>query len=120
MYTLLRKTVRVAEGTLCWLGLVGVGQAWASGFRIPEVSVAGLGYANALVDNPEALGVLPYNPAAMGFHDGSQLSAGVFAIDPRLRVTTASGEHAPAAWIRCMRRRYSPCTVPGAGRGDWA
>lgn len=116
MYTLLRKTVRVAEGTLCWLGLVGVGQAWASGFRIPEVSVAGLGYANALVANPEALGVLPYNPAAMGFHDGSQLSAGVFAIDPRLRVTTASGEHASG-----VDTLYAPTlfAMHGAGRWTW-
>lgn len=58
----------------------------ASGFRLPETSIAGLSTANALVANPQELGALAYNPAAMAFHDGIGLSAGLILIDPNLSV----------------------------------
>jgi long-chain fatty acid transport protein len=63
----------------------------ASGFRVPEASIAGLGLSNALVANPDEAGALPYNPAAMGFHEQRQLGVGVILVDPRLRVTPEGG-----------------------------
>jgi len=65
----------------------------ASGFRIPEASVAGLGSSNALVANATDPGALAYNPAGMGFHDGMSLTAGIITIDPNISVTTATGRH---------------------------
>jgi long-chain fatty acid transport protein len=80
--------------TLCLLGLATVaGTANASGFRIPEASIAGLGTANALVANSSELGALAYNPAGQSYHEGVNVVAGVIAIDPSLNVTTASGAH---------------------------
>ena len=70
---------------------VGASEGLASGFAIPEISVAGLGTSNALVANPEELGALPYNPSAMGFHDYSAVSAGLMLFMPSLEVTTATG-----------------------------
>ena len=65
----------------------------ASGFRLPEVSITGLGTSNALVANAQEPGALAYNPAAMAFHDGTTVVGGLIAIDPNLSVTTASGNH---------------------------
>jgi long-chain fatty acid transport protein len=67
------------------------GTANASGFRVPESSIAGLGTANALVANPEELGALVYNPAAMAFHEGNNLVAGVIAVEPDTQVTNSAG-----------------------------
>ncbi len=70
------------------LGLLATGGlAQASGFRIPEVSTAGLGTSNALVANPKEVGALPYNPAAMAFHEGTNLSAGLTIIEPNTTYT---------------------------------
>jgi long-chain fatty acid transport protein len=65
----------------------------ASGFRLPEASLAGLGTSNALVANAQESGALAYNPAAMAFHDGTTVVAGVIAIDPDISVTTSTGDH---------------------------
>lgn len=73
--------------------IVAAPLAQASGFRIPEASVAGLGATNALVADATDLGALAYNPAAMSFHSGMNLVAGVVAIDPNISVITASGNH---------------------------
>ena len=67
--------------------------AQASGFRIPEVSTAGLGTANALVANPEELGALPYNPAAMGFHDYTAVEAGLSVVFPTTTVKNSAGSN---------------------------
>ncbi len=76
------------------LGLLTTGGlAQASGFRIPEVSTAGLGTSNALVANPKEVGALPYNPAAMAFHEGTNLSAGLAIIEPSTTVTNSTGSH---------------------------
>lgn len=70
------------------LGLIATGGlAHASGFRIPEVSTAGLGTSNALVANPKEIGALPYNPAAMAFHEGTNLSAGLLIVEPNTTYT---------------------------------
>lgn len=67
--------------------------AQASGFRIPEASVAGLGATNALVADAKDPGALAYNPAAMSFHSGMQIVSGIITIDPNISVITATGEH---------------------------
>ncbi len=63
----------------------------ASGFRVPEVSVAGLGTANAMVANNTELGALAYNPAAMSFHKGNHLVGGVVAVNPSTKYTDPAG-----------------------------
>ena len=41
----------------------------ASGFRIPESSVAGMSLSNAVVANPDIKGAMIYNPAIMSIQD---------------------------------------------------
>jgi len=65
----------------------------ASGFAVPENSIAGVGLANALVANPHELGALTYNPAAMAFQDASSFTLGVIGVAPDIGVKTASGSH---------------------------
>jgi long-chain fatty acid transport protein len=65
----------------------------ASGFMLPESSVAGIGTANAMVANPSARGAFPYNAAAMGFHDSSSIAVGTYFISPSFSVDTATGSH---------------------------
>ncbi|WP_323696849.1 OmpP1/FadL family transporter [Thiorhodovibrio litoralis] len=60
---------------------------------MPEISVAGLGSANAMVANPEDPGAFAFNPAAMGFHDQSSIAAGSLFIGPNFSVRTATGSH---------------------------
>lgn len=64
-----------------------------SGFRIPEVSLSGLGEANAQVADDKEIGALAYNPAAMSYHAGRSATAGLVAIVPTLSVATATGTH---------------------------
>ncbi|EGV51795.1 OmpP1/FadL family transporter [Candidatus Endoriftia persephone] len=66
-------------------------QVAASGFAVPELSVAGLATSNAMVANHKELGALPYNPSAMAFHEGSSVSFGALLIKPGLSVTTGNG-----------------------------
>jgi long-chain fatty acid transport protein len=75
--------------------------ATASGFAVPELSTAGVGTANALVANPVDRGAVPFNPAAIAFHDESWLSLGTLLINPSFSVRTASGRHESAAaeWL---------------------
>ena len=58
-----------------------VAAAHASGFRIPEVSVAGTAYSNALVANTDELGAVAYNPAIISFQEGKAAMLGVNYID---------------------------------------
>lgn len=67
----------------------GISSAQASGFRIPEVSVLGIGMSNALVANTDELGALPYNPANMAFHEENGLVAGLTYIGYDLKVDTS-------------------------------
>ncbi len=69
------------------------GAVSASGFALPELSVTGLGLSNAIVANPVERGAVPYNAAAMGFHDKSWVDAGLLMINPHFEVKTASGDH---------------------------
>jgi len=83
-----KKTIALTLSVAC---CAAANSALASGFRIPEVSIAGLGTANALVANPDETGALPYNPAAMAFHKDNTLVAGLINVDPTLEVTPAGG-----------------------------
>jgi len=65
--------------------------AFASGFRVPEISTAGTALSNALVANPDLPGALPYNPAAMAFHERGQLLVGVTLVQPDIRVNPVNG-----------------------------
>ena len=65
--------------------------AHATGIRIPESSLAGLGTADAQVANPDDMGALVYNPGGMIFHEGFNVSAGVVLINPHLSVTPDGG-----------------------------
>ena len=91
------KTVARAVVPALTLGALGIlvtmGGAYASGFALPGSSAAGIATTNALVANPEELGAIPYNAAAMGFHDGSSVALGGFVIGPSFSVSTASGKH---------------------------
>lgn len=75
--------------------------ALASGYSVPEISTAGIGMANALVANPVDRGAVPYNPAAIAFHEQSWLSLGSILIKPGFSVRTASGKQdsAGADWL---------------------
>lgn len=66
-------------------------QVHASGFRLPEASIAGLGMGNALVANALELGALPYNPAAMSFHEGTHVMGGLLFVDHILQATPTGG-----------------------------
>ena len=76
--------------------LMTANAAFASGFRIPEASIAGLGASNALVADTNTAGALPYNPASMAFHDKSVLIVSLinvwpeFEADPDLGTATKS------------------------------
>ena len=61
---------------------------YTSGFSIPGgLSTAGLGTAEALVANAVETGAFPYNPAAMSFHEGNNVSLGLAAVYPHSKVT---------------------------------
>lgn len=85
-----RTLLASAMATTLWVG--SAQQASAGGFAVPEVSIAGLGTANALVANPREYGAVAYNAAAAVFHPGTRLSAGAMLVIPKLKVTTPSTE----------------------------
>lgn len=63
----------------------------ASGFRIPETSIAGLGTANAMVANYKELGSIPYNPATMSFLEGRNLVVGGAHVKTDIHVDPDNG-----------------------------
>lgn len=65
----------------------------ASGFAVPEISIAGLGLANALVANTDEVGAIAYNPAIAALQTGNSVSGGLMLVAPSLEVTTATGSH---------------------------
>ncbi|EXJ15282.1 OmpP1/FadL family transporter [Imhoffiella purpurea] len=87
---------RITYSIACVLaaGTLGVQQSsFAAGFMLPEASILGMSTANAVVANPDEIGAIPYNPAAMAFQEGSSISAGTILIGPSFSVKTASGDH---------------------------
>jgi len=93
MAALVPLPTRQARALLLIATALCIPGAYASGFRLPELSVAGIGTSNALAANPEDLGALAYNPAAMAFHSGFNIVVGTGAIVPDNSVTTATGKH---------------------------
>jgi long-chain fatty acid transport protein len=73
------------------LSVITISQAFASGFRIPEISTIGTGTSNALIANTEELGALPYNPASMSFHDGKGIVVGATMVNYDAKVDPAGG-----------------------------
>lgn len=71
--------------------LLGCQYAQASGFSVPEISVAGTATSNALVANPELFGAVPYNPSLAAFHPGTHASGGINVVHAESRVTPAIG-----------------------------
>src|SRR5439155_3165647 len=63
----------------------------SNGFRVPPDSATGLAESHAVIANPAEVGATPYNPAAMAFHGGIQLSTGLIAINSKNTVTNAAG-----------------------------
>ena len=63
----------------------------ASGFRIAEISIAGIATSNALVANNETPGAMAYNPAVMNFHEGMNVVAGLTYATFDLSVTPTGG-----------------------------
>jgi len=78
-----------------WITFVGCSvlsvSSQASGFRLPEISIAGTAMSNAVVANPDLPGALPYNPAAMAFQKQGQLLVGTVMIQPDISVTSPAG-----------------------------
>lgn len=84
----INKPVIKTTAALGCLICTAVSQAvFASGFRVPEISILGLGTSNALVANTDELGALAYNPAGMSFHEGKGLVAGAVHIGYEHSVT---------------------------------
>ena len=67
--------------------LAGSSAALGSGFAVPEISIAGLGLANAMVANTNEAGALPYNPAAMAFLGDASAGGGLMIIGPTNKVS---------------------------------
>ena len=63
----------------------------ASGFRVPEISTAGLSLSNAVVANPNEPGAMAYNPAIMGLYDNISLAVGMTKLKFNLEVTPSGG-----------------------------
>ena len=59
----------------------------ASGFAVPEISIAGLGLSNALVANTREAGAVPYNPAATAFLGKASIGGGLMALHPKMEVS---------------------------------
>ena len=97
----LRTLTPTVVATAIAIALLNASSARAEGFALPELSVAGVGTANALVANPEERGAFIYNPAAMAFHAQSSIAAGTLLINPNFSVKTANGKHdsSGADWI---------------------
>ncbi len=58
-----------------WLGLgmLGAGPAWAAGFANEDLSISGVGLANAVIAGVYDASAASYNPSAIGWTEGLQL-----------------------------------------------
>lgn len=67
-------------------------QANASGFRVSELSVAGMGQANAVVADDQAVGNYGYNNAGMAFHPGLRLGVDAMVASPGISVSNGGNK----------------------------
>jgi len=89
-----RSIPRTALSAACTAAIVGLPSVgMASGFAVPEISIAGLGLSNALVANTDEVGAIAYNPAIAALQSGHSVSGGLMLVAPSLEVTTATGTH---------------------------
>jgi long-chain fatty acid transport protein len=65
--------------------------SYASGFRVPEITVTGTATSNALIANTEDVGALAFNPASMSFHDATVAQFGVNYVSYEASVNPAGG-----------------------------
>lgn len=84
------KTRILHAGTLLCCSVLSL-SAMASGFRLPEISIAGTSLSGAVVANPDLAGALPYNPATMAVQKGGLLLAGVVIVHPDISVNPEFG-----------------------------
>lgn len=84
---MIQAYLRPATAAATVMLVLGGLEAEASGFALPEMSIAGLGLANALVANTSDAGALPYNPAVMSFLGDASLGGGVMLINPNNKVS---------------------------------
>lgn len=71
-------------------------EVYPAGFRLPEVSIAGIGASSALVANAEEPGAIPYNPATMAFHESSTFVAGISQVRSNFSATPLGGSKTDA------------------------
>ena len=76
--------------------------AYASGFRIPEVSIAGLGASNALMADTHTTGALPHNPAAMAFRNKRVFIVGLINARPTFDADTELGTATESKATSCV------------------
>src|SRR5688572_16393822 len=91
----LPQTARWSLAAIVFANAIGVGlphPVRAAGFRLPDASIAGLATGNAVVANPEEIGAMPYNPAAMAFHKGTTLAGGGLLFWSNMETTNANGK----------------------------
>jgi long-chain fatty acid transport protein len=81
---MLSASAPVIAGSLL---VAGSPASLASGFAVPEISIAGLALANAMVANTSDAGALPYNPAAMAFLGDASAGGGLMIIGPTNKVS---------------------------------
>ena len=111
MLTFARKRLPSALG----VSLLGVAlTAQASGFRLPEDSIAGMGYTNAIVANPDETGAYAYNPAALGLHQRDSLSVGLIAIDPNLKKDNTKSNPSTPFYVPNLFYAYHVKNTPWA------
>ena len=91
-----RKT-RLVTASLSSILLCFQSYSFASGFRLPEYTAAGVATSNALVADSERLGAMAYNPAIMSVYqkkDGSKynglFSGNLVHVNYKTEVTTSS------------------------------
>ena len=87
----MQKSHRILQtGTFLCCSIL-TASAMASGFRLPELSVAGTALSSTVVANPDLPGALPYNPATMSFHKEGQVIAGIVFVQPDISVNPTVG-----------------------------
>lgn len=80
---------RILPGIICTLMAAN---SQASGFRLPESSIAGMSASNAMVADSSTAGAAFYNPATIAFHNGF-IEMGFIGLKPDMTVTPAGGHH---------------------------
>ena len=82
------RTISLCGRPLVGAAIIACGSAaQASGFAVPEVSLAGLALSNAMVANTTEAGALPYNPAVMAFLGDGSVGLGLMTLGPSNEVS---------------------------------